>query len=146
MPGMASVITVLLRKNLLKMASSSASEMPRPVSVTRTTAWSCSLRILPTTCPPAGVYLIALLNRLSKTWLSRSLSPLMSRTPAAVSTSKVSPADWAALPASSAERSRSWVTERRSTSSTVVTDCSAVDRRSSTSRCRRRALRWTVPR
>ena len=55
-----------------------------------------------------GVYLIALLNRLSKTCASRSLSPLMSSLapPLAVSRSSSSPAAVAALRASTAERSQ----------------------------------------
>ena len=80
------------------------------------------------------LYLMALLNRLSNTCERRSLSPLMSSLdpPLEVSRSRSSPAAVAALRASTAERSSSSVTETRSTSSTVATDCNAVESRSST--------------
>ena len=145
-PGIASVSTVLPRKNLLKILPISASEMPRPVSRTRTTATSPSRPTVPSTRPPAGVYLIALLNRLSKTCESRSLSPLMSSsvTDVGCRARASSPAAAAALRASTADRSSSSVTETRSMSRTVATDCSAVESRSSTRRCSRRALRCTT--
>jgi hypothetical protein len=50
-----------------------------PVSDTRSTASSPSAVVMTSTLPPRGVYLIALLMRLSTTWRSRKPSPVIGR-------------------------------------------------------------------
>ena len=134
-------------EELVKILPSSASEMPRPVSRTRTTATSPSRPTVPSTWPPAGVYLMALLNRLSKTWASRSAVAVdvqPCRT-SSVSSSSSRPAARRGLARLEAEPLQQLGHARpRSMSSTWSTDCSAVESRSSTSRCSRRALRCTT--